>query len=226
MSEAAFRIRDYTLTSMATGLAARNVRELRERIASAPEASLFHHFWGRLLRQDGNAGEYGNDLAEWAMNFLHDPVLAERLALVDPLRLPGAEALRERVAEILDQRIEETAGHAPETPPEDAFHFVSDQMVIYDTGPDVEQPEDLPRVVPRISDASLFLHFVHPRGLSVPQEMVDEMSAPAWLRQRGPEYEALASQLESIDVFLVDHHDLRERVAEALRAHLGEGADS
>lgn len=214
-----FRIRDYTLTSVATGLSARNVRELRERIGSVPASSILHHFWGRLLRSDADPGEYGNDLADWAARHLHDLVLAERLALVDPLRLDDAEALRERVAEILDERMEEMETHPPtETRPEDAFHFVSDQMVIYDTGPDVEHPDELPDVVEEVSDASLFLHFVARGGPDVP----GEVDVPSWLRARGgAAWEDLADRLEGIDVFLLRSDELRARILEVLRSVAG-----
>lgn len=213
---APLEIRDYTLTALATGLTALSLRELRERVDTAPAGSLLHHFWGRLLRMEERGGVFGNDLAEWAASALHDPVLAERLALVDPVRAGDIESLRTRIVEVLDQRLEELGGRPVDASPEHPFHFVSDQMVVYGNGRRVTSPGDLLDAFDDLSDESVFLHFVRPPGL----EALADLSAAAWLRSFDGSGTEAALELDALDVFLLHAGDVREAVRAVLDRHL------
>lgn len=214
-----FRLRDYTLTYRATGLRALNRRELRERLIGAPGASLFLHFWGRLLRPGWQPGEYGNDLANWAAEDLHDLVLAERLALIDPRLHPDTEDLRLRVLQVLEKRLEE-----PEAPPAEAregrgFHFLVAHAVIYDTGERLRHPRDLCRRLPDLPTTSLLHHFVDAPGS--PVHAGAEMRR--WLRSWNGASSRLADRMEAVDLFLHDEAELRERLVGLAEATLGNG---
>ncbi|MBW3535490.1 MAG: hypothetical protein KY453_09790 [Gemmatimonadetes bacterium] len=220
MSEPApLRLRDYTLTYRATGLRALNRRELRERVVSAPDDSLFLHFWGRLLRPGWSPGEYGNDLANWAAEDLHDLVLAERLALVDPRRHATIEDLRNRVLQILEERLEEPGVPATEAQEGHGFHFLMAHVVIYDTDELLGHPEELPRRLPGLPTTSLLHHFVDAPGS--PVHAGAEMQG--WLRGWGRAGQELAERLETVDLFLHDEAGLRQRLVAMTEATLGNG---
>lgn len=215
------RLRDYTLTHRATGLRALNRRELREGVRTAPDESLFLHFWGRLLRPGRQRGEYGNDLANWAAQGLHDLVLAERLALIDPRRLPDPDDLRRSVLEILESRVD-----APETSPAEArdgeaFHFLVAHAVLYDAGEPLRSPADLPSRLPDLSATTLLHHFVDAPGSPVHAGA----HTREWLREWDGPARELADRLESTDLFLHGQEELEERLTALVEATLGNGAN-
>ena len=82
---APFELMDCALISLAIGKRAINLRELRDRIAEAPESSLYYHFYENMLRPSFDDPEYRNDFALWAKRALHDSRLAEQLGILDPL---------------------------------------------------------------------------------------------------------------------------------------------
>lgn len=217
-----FPLRDYTLTHRATGLRALNRRELREAVRTAPPDSLFLHFWGRLLRPGWRPGEYGNDLANWAATGLHDLVLAERLALIDPRRHPEPDlvGLRRRVLEVLEERLEEPGAPPAEAPESEAFHFLVAHVVLYDTGTALRHPGELPQRLGELSPTMLLHHFVDAPGS--PVHAGAELRR--WLLEWDGPARSFAGQLEAVDLFLHDEEELRARLVELAESTLGSAA--
>lgn len=208
-----FRILDYSLTPMTAGFSARSLPELRQAVAEVPAEALAYHLSGPRVRGDLRDLDYANDLADWVADRLHDPVLAERLALVAPDGDP--ERLRDRVLRLFDDRMGEAEG--PRTAPEDAFHFVRPQIVLYDTGEAMADPADLPWMLEKITLTSLLLHFLPVEGLL-------DTRAPtvqAWLRARGDGHVVLADALDSVDGFLLPPEAVRARLNEITSRVLG-----
>ena len=85
-----FIVKDCALIAIATGLRAQNLPELRNRIQEIPQACLYYHFWGGLLRSKFDDPEFPNDFAYWARHSLQDKILAER----DPAKLPWKNSSR------------------------------------------------------------------------------------------------------------------------------------
>src|SRR3972149_12217972 len=90
-----FAVIDCAMLSIATGVSAQNLRELRDRLRSLPASSLYFHFWGAHLRPGFEEPEYNNDFALWAKHGLNDLGLAERLSVIDPPSFGDLESLRE-----------------------------------------------------------------------------------------------------------------------------------
>lgn len=63
---APFELMDCALITLTTGKSAINLRELRDRIAEAPESSLYYHLYENMLRPGFDDPEYRNDFALWA----------------------------------------------------------------------------------------------------------------------------------------------------------------
>ncbi|MBI5439925.1 MAG: hypothetical protein HY900_01805, partial [Deltaproteobacteria bacterium] len=121
-----FSVKDCAHTALATGIRAEDLKELRDGVSRAPLGSLYQHFCGRLLQPRFDEPEYSNDFASWAYHGLHDKVLAERLAVIDPADFEGLEPLRQEVLEVLEERLDE--GPSASWPNADQpFFFVQSQ---------------------------------------------------------------------------------------------------
>lgn len=215
-----FVVRDCTMTALATGLDARNLRELRDRVQRIPEGSLDYHFWGRLLRPVIERREYNNDFANWAAYSLRDRRLAERLALVDPADFPDLEHLRDEMVEVLEDRLAESA-EVPWAISDEAFHFIQGQLVVFDTHRRLERPEELVDLCPRLSLSSVYYHFVDARNRS--EDGVDDFQR--WVNGVAPEQETLGEHLRRIDLSFVTLEGLREELHQLFRECFGDGAE-
>jgi len=217
---APFRFRDSALITLALGRGAHNLRELRDRVAEVPVASLHHHFFEGLLRPSFDDPEFRNDFALWARDALRDDVLAERLAVLDPFDLPrDGEALRTALLELLEDRLAEVAT-PPAAPPGREFRFLRSQLVVFDTGALARTPEELAGAVADLPRGSIYYHFVDAR-LRPPRGQ-DDFSH--WLDGWGERGAAARQRLAAIDFSFGSLADLREAIASALAGSPGTAA--
>ena len=108
---ALFEFRQCITLLKATGAVAKNLRELRDLIATASDACLHHHTYQYFLK--GHILEYTNDFAEWAGQYLEERELAEEFSNVDPYGFGDINSLRTeliRVMRRLSRAVPGTAG--------------------------------------------------------------------------------------------------------------------
>ncbi|HUU33655.1 MAG TPA: DUF5752 family protein [Vicinamibacterales bacterium] len=210
-----FVVKDSALIQLATGIRAQNVRELRDRIMVVPAACIDYHFWSGPLRPEFTDPEYGNDFASWAHHGLHDDKLAEQLACIDPAHSDDIEALRHELLDVLERRIDE-GEYLTWAKPDQQFHFLSPQLVVFDTGKRIESPGDLAAAIGAMSTGSIYFHFVQARRR--PPRCVDDFRA--WLEPLGPEYEAVSRALANVDPFFTTLAGLRDELKHRLADHL------
>lgn len=215
-SPPAFEIRDCAVISLATGHRVLTLMELRDRLADIGSDSIYCHFWGRLLQASFEHREFNNDFAAWARHELHDHVLAERLAVLDPSEVPDPEALRTALLEVLDDRIDEDPYMARRLATRE-FHFLSAQVVTFETGRLAHRPEELARIAPELSVGSVFYHFVEARRRH--PLAVDDFSA--WLEAFDGRYAELIERLAGIDFYFGTLVELRRQIAETLQSSFG-----
>ena len=208
-----FRIKDCALIAIASGARASTLRELRDNLASTSEASIYYHFWGSLLHPRFAEREYNNDFASWAARSLHDNVLAERLAVVDPTEFENLEAMRGELIEIVDDRLDESE-NAPWFVAQDAFEFLRSQIVVFDTGKHAATPEELARFLPEISTSSVFYHFIDARR-RLQGRHTDDFSA--WLGCFPDAHESLCSRLGAIDANFSSLSELKSTIEKFFR---------
>jgi hypothetical protein len=67
------------IITIATGIRVQNLKEFAVALKEVPLGSIYHHFWGRLLRPLFDEPEYNNDFASWASRGLHDKPLRQTL---------------------------------------------------------------------------------------------------------------------------------------------------
>jgi hypothetical protein len=160
------------------GVHAPDLAALREGIASAPAASLFHHVLVARLRTPRESSVAPDDFSDWVLGVVQDRETAERLAFAAHDAAPGPEPLRAALLAVLDA-MPAAARAARVAPPDGAFAFLAAESVTLDTGLAAEDPAMLARLL-AVSDTSAWFHHL------VEQPWHDPRSgAGAWLRARG-----------------------------------------
>lgn len=208
-------VKDCVLITIATGIRAQNLRELRDRLETVPPSSIYYHFWGRLLAPSFEQPEFNNDFAAWARHGLHDYVLSERLAVIDPIDFPDLESLRQELIEIIEERLYESA-MVPWAKTDQQFYFKRSKIVVFDTKQRIAEPKMLPQVLPALSLGSIFYHFIDARRR--PPEGVDDFSA--WLDAFGEAYAGLRNEIGSIDLYFSTMSEIRSRLTHLCTIHL------
>ncbi|MFA6217970.1 MAG: DUF5752 family protein [Candidatus Omnitrophota bacterium] len=202
-----FIVKDCALLNIAVGKKAANLKEMRDHLLDIPLGSIYHHFWGGLLRYRFDEPQYNNDFAEWVRYSLQDNILAERLSIIDPSAFADLESLRQAMLEVIEQRLDETETISW-AELDMQFHFVSSQVIVFDTREKIQEPKQLVEAVSKMSGGSLFYHFIDARRRS--PEMMDDFRL--WLRPFGDHYKDLCSQLASVDPYFVTLVELRTQL--------------
>jgi hypothetical protein len=219
MANKDFKIMDCALIAIATGEKAQNLRELRDLLKNTHPGCLYYHFWGGLLRPKFDHPEYQNDFAVWASLNLHDSKISEQLSVIDPDIFKDIEDLRNEVVEIVEQHLYERE-HVPWVKAGQEFHFIRSQIVIFDTGISVSDPESFPDLILGMSLGSIFYHFIDSRRRTL--ENKNDFSI--WLKGLGSKYKKLADALDKIDPYFSTLHDLRQEIGSTFHNYFKGGA--
>lgn len=212
-----FAIKDCALIAIATGIRAQNLRELRDRLMTIPAGSIYYHFWGGLMAPRLEEPEFNNDFAAWSRHGLHDHVLAERLAVIDPIAFADMEALRHELIDVIEHRLDEIE-MVPWAKADHQFYFKRFKIVIFNTKKEISSPTMLPTIMPTLSRGSIFYHFIDARRRA--PIGVDDFSA--WLMGLGGQYDALREAIGAIDVYFTTLAEIRQRLSTLCTEHLQE----
>ena len=212
----AFAVTDCAMLSIATGLEAQNLREMRDRLSIIPVGSVYYHFWGAHLRPGFETPEYNNDFANWAYESLHDQALAERLGAIDFANFSDLEALREELIDVIEERLYEVE-YIPWAKIGTAFQFVRSILVTFDTGLRIEEPEGLMEVLPQMTDSSLYYHCIDARRRA-PEGMDDFR---AWFMGMDDHYRELIDAIADIDPHFITLAKLRRQLTQLFQTYLG-----
>jgi hypothetical protein len=207
-----FVVRDCALISIATGHRTFSLIQLRDMLASVSADSIYFHFWGGLLEARFEEREFNNDFAAWARHGMHDAILAERLAMLDPTLLPDLEDLRQELLDVIDARLDESE-YLPWVRATHGFEFIRSQIVVFDTHRRLQRPEELARVMPELSTSSVFYHFIDARRRQ--PDCSDDFQA--WLRGCGEQYGDVCEALAAVDPYFGNLRELRRELAALFR---------
>lgn len=209
-----FAVKDCALIAIATGERAWDLRELRDRLRETHPGSVYHHFWGRLLRPGFDRPEYPNDFANWVWSDLHDETLAERLGIVDPSSHPTVEHLRREILEVIEERLDEpcTGAWVRAARP---FFFMRAQLIVFDTRVRAATIEELADALRGMSVGSIFYHVIDAQRRTEGRR--NDLSE--WLSGLGPEQEALAADVASVDRYLSSLTELRDQIVGVFDQH-------
>jgi hypothetical protein len=217
----AFALKDCALIAIATGKRAFTLKELRDQMLTIAPDSIYHHFWGSLLEPRFEQSEYNNDFAAWARGGLHDGILAERLAMVDPALSSDLEELRQELLDIIEERIDESES-LPWLLATESFEFIRSQIVVFDTYKRIERPEQLAQLLPHLSTSSIFYHFIDARRRL--SEGCDDFQL--WVSGFDGLYRDLAKELAAIDPYFVTLSELRQQLTMVFSRYCTGGVES
>lgn len=214
-----FAIKDCALVAMATGKKARNLPGMRSELKTIPPASIYHHFWGGLLEPRFEEREYNNDFASWVRHGIHDAILAERLAALDPTVVTDTEALRHEMIELIETRLDE-AEYLHWTGASHQFEFICSQIVVFDTKRSFEKPVDLAMAISGLSTSSIFYHFIDARRRTANRK--DDFSE--WLGDCGAGLAPLLGELANVDPWFTSLTELRGELSRVFENFFPEAA--
>ena len=89
-----------------TGRKARDLRELRDVLATVSDQSIYHHTHEYFVKDIGV--EYTNDFAHWAGEFLEERSLAEQLSIIDPFNAGKIQDVRAELLATIDAYLTES----------------------------------------------------------------------------------------------------------------------
>lgn len=204
----AFYVKDCAIASLATGCKAQTLGEFRDALKVIPADSIYYHFWRQSIETSLVPGSFYNDFSLWAHYKLHDDVLAERLALLDPSEYEDLEKLRSDVLDVVENRLDEEEGLTIDYRAE-AFHFIQSKIVVFNTAYKMEEPKDLVKTIPMLSRSSIFYHFIDARRRGV----VGSDDFSVWLLSCPGNFGLLIDQLKQIDPYFITLADLQQRVS-------------
>lgn len=205
-----FKVRDCAIITRMGGVeSAVNLRELRERVKTCPVECLYHHFCETLVRPTFDDPEFRNDFAVWASRNLRDRVLAERLGILNPYAYGDMEPLREKAVEIMDERLSEVP-YIPWVPKGDEFRFMRAVTIVFDTGVELTEPQDLVKQLPNMSLSTIYYHFVEARRRT--PDRVDDFSA--WLSGFEKPPEGLIQAFSRVDFHFLNLSELKDVVVD------------
>lgn len=215
MSIGPFQIKDCNLSRIATGMIAESLIELRDLLKKASPSSLYYHFWSRHLQISFVHPEYHNDFAKWADVGLHDDVLKERLAMVDPTDYPDLEKLRSKVIDIIEERLDEVRFFLWSSE-ESKFHFLRSIIIVYDMGISVNTPSDFKEIISKLPQSSIFYHFIDARRRT--DKGWDDFSV--WLSSFGDQHSELIRKIQCIDPYFLSLSDIRQKLTQLFQESL------
>ncbi len=203
-----FHVKDCAIAAIATGSKAQNLGEFRDRIKTIPAESIYYHFWQQSIETTLVSGSFYNDFSHWAHYHLHDDVLAERLALLDPSEYVDLEKLRADLIDIIENRLDEQDGLTLSLHT-DAFHFIQSKIVVFNTPYKMEHPKELVKTIPVISHSSIFYHFIDARRRGT--MTLDDFSS--WLQCYQNQFNPLIERFKQIDPYFISLDGLQQKLS-------------
>lgn len=213
-----FFVRNCSLATIATGERARSLLELRDKLATVDEHSIYYHFWGGRMNPQFIHSQNHNDFASWIFHRLNDHVLAEKLSIIDPTEFDSLEMLRQEVLETIERQLD-THEVILWTRREDQFHFVRSSIIVFDSPLFIDNPEDLPHIITQLSPGSIFYHFIDARVRT--QDRTDDFSV--WLHTSfDDKYTGLIEAIQSIDPYFLSLTQLKDELTHVIQEYFKE----
>ena len=186
--------------------AARDERELMDRLEEVPADSIFYHTHGYFLRHRPVAVTYGNDFARWVALDVRDQALAERLALVDPFEWRNLEDLREELITIIHDHLARLSS-VPRVEFGETFYFQQSHTITVPLGATARTLAEFRAGLAAVEASAVYFHMVEARArLGRASGDFSE-----WLRT-SLELPELAERISRIDTYMTSLERVRARV--------------
>jgi hypothetical protein len=193
---------------------AETLGQLLEALRTCSEDSVFQHTFRTLEEHHFIREGFSNDFAHWDFSACNEPGLAERLAGVDVREFTSVEAVRNRIAHILDSYIEANArsGERLATEP---FYFCASDTVILPTPFVAHNLPEFADGLTRVSVHSIHHHFIEARL----RLKLTSNDFSLWLEEEMEMKEA-ARRLNHIDIYTATLEDVRRQTLRIVESAL------
>jgi hypothetical protein len=191
-----------------TGKRARNLRELRDLIATVSEESLYYHACQYFLKT--HILGYNNDFAHWAGESLGERALAEYFSNLDPFLFKDLEKFRKMLLSTIGTYHEQFP-EPREAMPGEEFYFNESVMILFPAGVKANNLAEFLIAIKYVDGPSIYYHFYEARmrfGNSV-----DDFSK--WIGDTLGKKD-LAAKTRGIDPFMHTLEGIREHLVEAV----------
>jgi hypothetical protein len=189
---------------------ASTLSELRACLDQANDASIFYHTFQSLGRHHFLTEGFSNDFAEWALNALNRPLLAERLGGLDVRDYLSIAELRGDLARMVGEYCDEHPREA-EVSAFEPFYFCESAEVTAPLGEPAHTMAEFRRGLEGLSHASLHYHFLVSR-LRL-QLKTNDFSYWLEMHQGRPD---LGRRIERIDIYTNTLDSARESMVRIL----------
>jgi hypothetical protein len=189
---------------------ATTLNELRVCLDQANDASIFYHTFQSLGRHHFLTEGFSNDFAEWVLNGLNRPVLAERLGGLDVRDYLSIAELRGDLAHMVGEFCDEHPREA-EVSAFEPFYFCESAETTVPMGEPAHTMEEFRRGLEGLSHASLYYHFLVSR-LRL-QLKTNDFSYWLEMSQHRPD---LGRRIERIDIYTNTLDSARETMVRIL----------
>jgi len=207
-----FEFRESVSILKSTGEKAGTLRELRDKIATIGEDSIYHHTYQYFRK--GHTREYTNDLAHWAGESLEERALSERLSNIDPYTYADIDSLRKAILSVIDDHLEKFP-EPREAMQKDEFHFTKTVTLVFPAGTRARNLAEFLMAIKYVDSGCIYYHFYEARKRL--GATVDDFTA--WL-EGALDKKALADRIRAIDPFMHSIEGIREHIATLVEEEL------
>jgi hypothetical protein len=141
---------------------ANTISELHKAMEQAPDAAIFYHTFQSLGRYHFLTEGFSNDFAQWVLEGLNQPELAERLAGIDVRDYTTIPDLRADLRRLLSDFVERYPRKAEQVAFE-PFYFLSDVEVTRPLPWEARTLAGFRAGLERLSHSSFYHHFIASR---------------------------------------------------------------
>lgn len=214
MTDTRFQFRSQSSVPLCTPYHADSLRTLVDCLYRVNDSSILYHLFHHLLRNPVLDTRHQNDFARWTLDAAGEPVLAERLSIVDPLTFDSLKSARSRLIETVEHHIGDLE-RIYRVPPGQEFRFMELRSFTYATGASASTLQELASTLPDISMESIFYHYVIAR-LRIAEPLND---FSAWCRDVWKEPD-LAEEIEALTPYRYPLDQLPAQIATLITKRL------
>lgn len=207
----------YTRLSLreATGLRAVTLSQLLKFIRTVPGSVIYHHTHHYLQQHQYLTPEPPNDFAYWVTEVLGEGKLGEQLASIDTIQFQSIRALRERIAEVIEEHLKgRPLLRMRAADPEEAFHFVKAVSVVVPTPYQASNLGEFAECLKAVTVDSIYFHIFEARIRL--QRGSNDFSL--WLESVGEKI--CAQAVASLDPYTHTMEELRQAILRLLSDRL------
>jgi hypothetical protein len=191
-----------------TGKNAKNIKELRDLIATVSDECIFHHTYQYFLKE--HILEYTNDFAHWAGENLEESALSEQLSNIDPYDFKNITDLRDELIHVINDYLERFP-EPKEAMPGDEFYFNETVTLIFPAGIRAKNLAEFLTAIKYVDSDSIYYHFYEARirlGSGI-----DDFSR--WIEDVFGKKD-LAEKTRTIDPFMHTIEEIRKHIIAAV----------